>query len=564
MQMFKRRAAAAEPLPVVEESPGVPFYRRRRMNRWAKLAVYIGLGVLCVAYGFGFARFAPFLMLPFAIPIALLAILMIWALPSGDYAPTNLLQPLFVMFFASIFIWPSYLALALPGLPWITLARLTGLPLLFTLLICLSVSPQFRRHLGEIFTYEPWLYRLITAFLVYQALSVFFSVGPGNSINRYIVYATNCISIFFVSLVLFTREGFALNWTKLLLAGAVVLCFIGVWEAQTLHVLWASHIPSILKIEDEAILRTLSGTTREATGKYRVLATYSVPLGLSEFFGLVAPFAAHLGLTAKTNGPRIFAAVYLVVAVYVTLATDSRLGLISSIFAMLLYMLLWALLQWRQNRGSLIAPAIVFAYPAIFVVGVASTFAIGRLRGAIWGNGAQTSSDHARLDQWALGLPKIFSHPQGHGVGQAGSVLGYVGPDGIATIDSYMLNIVLDYGYIGFALYFSIFVRAAFVGARAIARGHLDKELQLLLPLSICMANYILVKAVFSQEDNTPLTFMMLGAVIALSRRASIVQDAVGETTFATRQVSRSARFRPPRLQPAASGLRREPGPGRS
>jgi O-antigen ligase len=329
-------------------------------------------------------------------------------------------------------------------------------------------------------------------------------------------------------------------------------------------VLWAAHIPSMLKIEDEAVLRTLAGTARAATGKYRVLATYSTPLGLSEFLGLVAPFAAHMALTARTNGPRLFAIGYMLVAFYVVLETDSRLGLISSILSLLLYMLFWALLQWRRNAGSIIAPAIVLAYPAIFCVGVASTFAIGRLRAKVWGNGSQSASDQSRVDQWNLALPKLFSHPQGHGVGQAGSVLNYIGSDGVPTIDSYFINMLLDYGFIGFLLYFGMFARGAWIGARSIVRGNLDRELQLLLPLSICLINFIIIKSVFSQDDNHPMVFMMLGAVVALSRRADIAAQAAGEATVAARRVSRSARSRQPRLQPAASGLRRETGPGRS
>jgi len=566
---FKRRDAAAEALPVQEEHPGVPFYRRRRMNRWAKLAVYVGLGVLCIAYGFGFARFAPFLMLPFAIPLAVLAVLVVWALPSGDYAPTNALQPLFIMFCGSIFLWPSYLALALPGLPWITLLRLTGMPLLATLLICLSVSKQFRSHLYEVFTFDPWLYRIMMAFFTLQAISLLYSTNPGTAVNRYVVYVTNCISIFLVSLILFSRVGFATRWMRLVVAGAVVLCAVGVWEARALHVLWASHIPSILKIEDDAVLRTLSGTTRSASGKYRVLATYSTPLGLSEFLGFVTPFATHLMLTSRRNITKFLSGVYLVVSFYVVLETDSRLGLISSILAMLIYVLLWALLRWRRDRGSLIAPAIVAAYPAIFLVGVASTFFIGRLRAKVWGNGAQSASDESRFTQWGLGLPKIFSHPQGHGVGQAGSVLNYVGPDGVPTIDSYFLNIALDYGFIGFALYFSIFVRGAWIGSRAIVRGHLDRELQLLLPMSICLVTFIVIKMVFSQDDSHPLIFMMLGAVVALSRRAEAVQIAAEEAEaeaapVARRRLSRSEPSPQPRLRPAASVLQRETGPGRS
>lgn len=562
-KLFRPRSAPELAVPAEAAPPILPFYRPRRMNRWAKLAVYVGLAVVCFAYGFGYGRFAPFLMVPFAIPLAILAMLVVWALPSGDYAPTKALQPLYLAFFAALFVWPNYLAIALPGLPWITLLRLTGMPLLFVMLVCLSVSAQFRKHLADVFGYDPWISRMMVAFFVLVTLSVGYSVAIGPSASRYIVAVTNWFCIFFVSLILFTRPGFARRWMWTFIAMATVVCVVGAYESRIHHVVWSNHIPSILKIEDEAVLRALSGLSRAATGKYRVQGTYGTPLGLAEFLGLVAPFAVHLILTSRTNGPRIFAGAYLLLALYVVLETDSRLGLISSLLSMLLYLLFWALLQWRRNKGSIIAPAIVLSYPAIFCVGVAATFFIGRLRAKVWGNGAQTSSDQSRVEQWNIGIPKILKHPWGHGLGQSGNVLGYVGPDGIQTIDSYFLSILLEYGIIGFILYYGMFARGAWVGARTIVRGNLDDELALLLPLSICLIDFIVIKAVFSQDDNHPLAFMILAAVVALARRADAAQPAT-EPLAEKRRISRSAHSPRPQLQPAASGLRRETGPARS
>lgn len=556
---FRFATTRAKP-PAAEMQTVLPFYRTRRMNRAAKFAVYGALALLCFAYGFLYARFAPFLMVPFAIPLAVLAILVVWALPSGDYAPTRALQPLYIAFFAALFLWPNYLAVALPGLPWITLLRLTGFPLLFTLLVCLSVSTQFRNHLVEVFTYDPWISRMLPILVLLMTASIVYSVRPGASASKYVVGITNWISIFFVTLVLFSRPGFPLRWMKLLLGVASVVALLGVWEAQISHVIWRDNIPPILKIEDEAVLRALAGTARAATGKYRVQSTYGQPLALSEFMGLVAPFAVHLLLTTRNGWARLFAGAYLATSLYVVIETDSRLGLISSLLSMLLYLLFWSLLRWRRDKGSIVAPAIVFAYPAIFTIGVAATFAIGRLRAKFWGNGAQSASDQARIEQWAIGWPKIFKHPLGHGIGQAGNVLGYVGPDGIQTIDSYFLSMLLDYGFFGFVLYYGIFARGVWIGARAIARGNLDKELQLLLPLSICLINFIIVKSVFSQEDNIPLAFVMLAAVLALSRRADLAQpltEAEAEARFSPS--GRSPRL--PRPSPA-SGLRRETGLG--
>ena len=47
-----------------------------------------------------------------------------------------------------------------------------------------------------------------------------------------------------------------------------------------------------------------------------------------------------------------------------------------------------------------------------------------------------------------------------------------------------------------------------------------EREIDLLLPISVALLNFVIVKMVFSQDANHPLIFMMLGAVVALAYRA--------------------------------------------
>src|SRR3546814_9768945 len=74
-------------------------------------------------------------------------LLVIWALPETDWAPTKTLAWLLIAFLIALPLWPNYLAIALPGMPWITLLRIIGAPMILLLLIALSVSAEFRRGL---------------------------------------------------------------------------------------------------------------------------------------------------------------------------------------------------------------------------------------------------------------------------------------------------------------------------------------------------------------------------------------------------------------------------------
>ena len=169
----------------------------------------------------------------------------------------------------------------------------------------------------------------------------------------------------------------------------------------------------------------------------------------------------------------------------------------------------------------------LLAYHAAFCVVIASTFLVTRLRRMVWGGGAQQASNAGREIQIETGIPKIIKNPFGHGIGQGAETLGTVGSGGMLTIDNYHLLIILEYGVVGFLIYYGIVISAIIYSGRAAISPRLDPELTLLAPLCITMANFLVIKSVFSQQDNHPIIFMALGMIAALVYRA---QTPRGET----------------------------------
>lgn len=478
------------------------------------------LGVASFVYGFYFSILAPLRIMPFVIPLALMGGLVIWSLPDGRYAPIKTLEPMFVAFFAAMVLWPNYLAIALPSLPWVTLLRLIGAPLIVLLLVCIAASPTFRRKLADILNTDKAMWRMLAAFVGVQILSLALSRDPGDSINRFIIAQVNWTAIFFVGTIVFMRRGFAEFWVRIFLAMLFFLCLIGLWEAKISHVPWAGHIPSFLKVQDERVQRILAGASRAATGIYRVQATSTTSLGMAEILGLGIPFAMHLAFERYKLIVRVLAALFIPLAVYVILLTDSRLGVVAALASVLFYLLIWAALRWRQQKRSVFGPAIVLMYPGIFLAFVAATFFIGRLRAQVWGDGSQQASTESRLDQWAMAIPKIIQNPLGYGVGQGAEVLGFTNGAGILTIDSYYLSILLEVGIIGFILYYGLILRGIWIAASTVVNTRADQEIRILLPIAVSLINFFIVKSVLSQDANHPLVFMMLGAVVALAYRS--------------------------------------------
>lgn len=529
------RRREAKPAKPIEAGPLIPPFRRNAPRPLFTLAAYVILALLCLTYGAAFAMNAPRLMVVFAIPLVVIVVLSIWALPSGEYAPVSAIRWLYFAFFASLLLWPNYLAIALPGLPWITLVRLTGVPLAAAMLICVSVSKEFRRDIKEVLDTDPWIVRALLCFVAVETVTLVFSKNIGNSANRYFVSQINWTTIFFASCYVFRRPGAVEAWVKILLTAGTILCVLGIMEGRQGVVLWAGHVPPFLKIGDESLTKILSGMARAyGTITHRVQGIYSTPLAMAECLGLTMPFALHYLITRRSIVVRLFCVVYIPAAIYVIILTDSRLGMVATLLSAVFYLLMWGMRRWQTSRTDIIAPAVILSYPAVFTAFVAATFFVGRLRNSVWGGGAQQASTDSRKIQWAMGIPKVMHAPWGHGQGRSASVLGYYAMDGTLTIDSYFLLLLLDYGILGFLFYLTFFLRSAWRGAVSGFHASEDPELLLMMPLAVAMLNFVVIKAVFSQEDNHSLAFMMAAAALTLawrSQRSKARYDATAPAT---------------------------------
>ena len=461
----KARPARAR---AVRPPPARGGYQTKSSSPLLRL-IFLG-AILGVAtfYGLRFAAVGTPSLMTLIPPLALLAILIIWALPPGEYAPTGALIPLYFGFLAAQSLWPNYLAIVLPGLPWLTVTRTMGSILVLLLLVCISVSGTFRHRIWTSLTADPFIWRCYIAFTLLQAASILWSPLGTDSLNDFISGQIISGAGFFTSVYLFRKIGFAEFWAKAFLVAVTGACFLGLWENELGIVPWAGHIPSFLRIDDPLVLKIIQGGGRAATGIHRIQSTATTPLSLAELVGLSIPFGIHFVTWRFPLYVRLLAAVYVVMGLDVIVLTDSRLGFVAAMVSAIFYLLLWAIVRWREHKGSVFAPAIVFSYPAILVLAFFSTFLVGRIRARVWGTGAQQASTDARKLQWEMAIPKIAENPFGYGIGTAGKVLGFKNQGGVGSIDSFYLSVLLDFGILGFVLYFGMILRATFIGGKLV------------------------------------------------------------------------------------------------
>lgn len=486
---------------------------KRRLWIWGLLylAALVGAAAMVVYMGSS-------ALMGLAAPLGILVLLIVWAFPDSNNPPLRWVTGLLFGFIVALLLWPDYLAFDLPGLPWLTALRLFSVPLALAFLISVSVSSSFRQDMRDRLSVAPVTYSLLLVFITIAAFSVLLSSQPSASLNKILVAGLYWFLTFYAAVWVFSRDGAAMRLAYLIWFFAVFAALIGLQEWRLQAIPWAGSIPSFLAIDDPVVQNILSAKSRATTGIYRVQSKFTTPLGFAEYLAFSTPFVLYF-LTFGKNWLIRFAALGTLPLLWISIfRTDSRLGFVGFFMSFLLFMILWALRRWRQRKDSIFGPAITIAYPVILSTFLVATFFVGRLRALVWGTKAQSFSSMAREEQVDMGLPMIFSQPWGRGIGRAAEELGYRNLAGGLTIDTYYLAIGLEFGVIGFLVYFGIFLTALLYGMKYLLDAK-DGAETLLIPVMIALSIFVVVKSVFAQQENHPLVFIFLGVLFALCYR---------------------------------------------
>ena len=496
------------------------------------------LGLFCLAYGFFFGLTAPYLLAPFIAPVGVLAMIVVWALPDLRRAPTYGIELLFPATLVVLLLWPDYVAISLPGMPWITILRLVSFSLAGVLLVCLSVSPSLRAELGRIMRATPLMWTLLAAFVTNQIVTIGISQHPLMSLQAVVLFQVSCTATFVIGAVLFRQGKYVERYFGLLCAIGVILAILAFYEQSRQHVIWAGHIPSFLRIPDPAVQRMLLPSFRQWIDVYRVKATFKTPLVLAEYISLLTPILMYFALSRRSTWVRVAAALLIPFNFVLIRATDSRLGIVGMLVSLLLFGLLWSIIRWRSRPRDLFAAAVIYAYPTLFCAALALIFASHRLHDMVFGGGAQASSTEARNAQLAMALPKVWTHPFGFGANQCGINMGFASVD-LITIDNYFIALILDFGFLGVLFWYGLFVTGIFAAVRySVSREYSHRpEAGWLAVLAVSLTGFLIVKWVHAATDNHTIYFMLLGMIAALVYRLKSSSEAATERASVFGQV---------------------------
>jgi hypothetical protein len=489
---------------------------RSRFGPWAMaaaLAVYL---IIILVFGAAFGvmgRSAPLL---FIAPIAVLALFCIWALPDSTNAPEAWIDRYLFILAAFCVIWPNYVAVAPPGLPWITFQRLFNSLLMVVFLISLSISSQFREKVADLRNSTPVLFYGMVIFTCLQFILLPMSSRIQASFQLALNYQFAWTVPFFAAALVFQKPGRAGLMLNLFWGAGVFVALIGLWESKVQHVLWAYSLPSFLKIQDPAVQRILAVNIRSASGMYRVQSAFPSPLALSEYMALCLPILLVRLEHAKSWVTRVLAAASIPLFLFMIHLTDAHLGNIASAVVITLYGVHWAARRWMTVKDSILAPALVLSVPAGIIALFGASLVVPKVRNMMWGDGSHAASTAARVAQYSRGIPKILMNPIGYGPGQGGLTLGYSENGGMLTIDAYYLSIALEYGVIGFLVFYGMFLWTVKDLMLLSITEPDNPDLPSLKALGFTLLAFIVIKSVFSQQDNHTVVFIFLGMACAL------------------------------------------------
>ena len=498
-------------LPLYERAPPVQPAWRRGMGLAAQLTVAAGYGVAAVVL-------PPNLIFLLGVPVTLCFLVALWLMPDRGYIPLGLMEKNYRVLLVLTVIWPVYLAIVLPGLPWLTPTRISLFTLTIIFLYAVATSGRLRGHIRAVVRSSPPFW---AAFFLWQ-MSLFitlpFSPNVSQSVKMVVTDELRLAEMLFLGCFLFVRRGAGVRTVAWLLVLALVCAIDGFVEARLEYPPWANHIPSFLRVDDSTLSGVLGSQARSADGLYRTRGPFVNSLVFAEYLAICLTFALHWLLSGRTLLLRAAMAVTCFILLAAIIITQSRLGLVGALVGLMIYVPMWAYRRWRVDPISIFGPTILFGAPIVSLALIGVIFSSHTLTMRVLGGGAQQASTEARQTQRRLAVPKVLRNPIGYGRGSSGGVIGFVSPGGVVTVDNHYLSMVIDLGVPGLIGFYGMFLVATWQAIRVYLTSS-DGEVDLAGPLAAVFVIFLVVKSVLSEETNHGLLFLLLGLILALRAR---------------------------------------------
>ncbi len=501
----------------------------RRVDDWKHRAVkFLGVSTLilfAMFLGFWLAIFGEMLIQSYAVILGVLMLLLFWMAPDSDVDFSPSLCWYFTAYLACTMAWPGYVALNVPSLPWISPARVMFALLVLTFLLQVSQSKETRKVIGEVIGVNKAAFLIYGVFIVTQLITIPISSNPTGALNNVLTFIVMWNGPALIGLWIFTKKGMVERVYRTIIIAMVVVFLFCVAEYYKEHPIWAPYIPAFLRV-DSKILETLLFSARRDDGRYRLRGMFPAALYFGQFVAIMTPFVMHAVFTAKPKW-KPYAYALLVLLMFMAWGTNTRTAFSGTLLGIMMYVAFFALRRYLKpaHGADPVGPAALMAGPAFILVLAGLIMSSNTLQAWTIGGPQHAASNNVRDAQWDRAKAALMKNPIGHGAGRAPQLAGKPTKKGTWIIDSYWINLLLDYGILGFATFMGFFLLQAYRAfIDALVFDDRDTQICSVFAMSILLFQLTTYTLSFSGNFYFP---MILAAGIAANRwRLSKEADA--------------------------------------
>jgi hypothetical protein len=500
----------------------LPPYTRRadtlghRLRKAAVITATIGFAIIM---GFWVAIFSTLVVPMFIGVIGVLFLIAMWL--AEDEEP-DLSRPAAALFTAYIFLsvfWPSYLAVAIPGLPWLTPTRMALGLTAFLMLLHLSQSQISRSWIvGAIVGMKPaFAFYGLTLLLMFATVPM--GRTPGDSLSFAVMQSILWNIPLIAALWLFRDPDVGIRVLRAMGIALLFVMLLTLAEYRNLQPIWVPYIPSFLKVDAAQMASTLSAQTR-LDGGYRAKGTFSVHLYYAQFLLMMLPFALHWLLDSRTATSRLWAAAYLVLMLIIIWMNNTRTGTTGQLVVIAGMLALYAFRHYLHTQSALdvTAPAFLLGIPGAAAVLAVLISISPRLQTMTIGGTLHANSDAVRDGQWDKAWAAVFSNPIGHGAGDSGPLTGRLTSGGIWIVDSTWINFLVDFGVLG-ALSWALFLGLVVGTGALIYLQKVDRSANLAGPAAIAIGSFMMSMYTISFFGSFPMLMVLIALICATRHR---------------------------------------------
>ena len=518
----------------------LPPYVRQVNDAQHRILKTLGISLMvlvAMVSGYALALFGTFGWFIPAIPVVILAAVALWTAPDLNTNLDHLIQRWYFIFVGLVLIWPAYLAINLPGMPWISFQRIAMAILVAIALFALATSSRMRGEFRDVLTSHKILLRFFLAWVVIETLMV--GVGKFAGISVWVRHTMFWYFMFIVSAWLMRKPGVPVTLARLCIVASALTAAVVIPEYMQSKPIWADHIPAFLSI-DPSILESLQ-FGRERAGEYRSRSIFTNSLLYAEYLGMLIPFTLLAISWDNAWWRRLLACVLLLLLITAGTLTQARSAMVAMVSSVPAFLALWVWRYYRNTkaRRDIIAPAMFLAFPAAAVGALALIFSIQRFRVRILGGGQHAASNRAREYQWDIAIPQIIRNPFGYGGGSIRERVPYTNLAGEFTIDSYPINVLIEQGVPGLIAFVGMLVTAIVVGIRVYLNSN-SRDEDVAGAAVVSLSVFMLIRLIVSSESGQGLAFGLCGLILGIWYRQ--------------RQRLGAQEQQPPRGAPVAAG----------